>query len=307
MGGSRSRATVALMLYCAREGVDVFMRVLVAAAILAFSAQCFAQERPTAPQADLSKAIRDAKMVEPFKVFDNLYYVGMDWVSAWLIPTSDGLILIDTLYGEFTAPMLANIRKLGFDTTQIKSCIVTHGHFDHAAGLKVVTDAAPGVRIGMAEADWDMYLNHKAGGKYDSVAKDIVIQGGSTTLGDTRLGLYSTPGHTLGVTSIEFTVRDGAKSYKAFVVGGAGLNFAGIQQSEMFVSSMERIKALPGIEVSVPNHPAMGTVFERAELLKARKPGEPHPFVDSAAFYKWIDQLLYDGNRKLRVERDRAK
>jgi metallo-beta-lactamase class B len=259
-----------------------------------FALQTAAQERPTAPQADLSKAIRDAKMVEPFKVFDNLYYVGMDWVSAWLIPTSEGLILIDALYGEFTEPMIANIRKLGFDPAKIRYCFATHGHFDHAAGLKQVKDVAQDMRIGMIEADWDMYINHKGGGKYDVAPQDRVMKDGdTTTLGDTTLRFYATPGHTLGVPSIAFTVLDGGAPHSAFVLGGAGLNFAGVPQSEMFVSSMERVKALPGIEVNVPNHPAMGTVFEREEKLKARKPGEPHPFVDSAAFYKWIDQLSY--------------
>ena len=67
-----------------------------------------------------------------------MYYVGMDWVSAWLISTSDGLILIDALYGEFTPAMIENIRRLGFDPASIKYCFATHGHFDHAAGLKQV-------------------------------------------------------------------------------------------------------------------------------------------------------------------------
>src|SRR5262245_15803251 len=67
--------------------VRVMRKVLIATTMVLSALPGFAQERPTAPQADLSKAVRDAKMVEPFKVFDNLYYVGMDWVSAWLIPT----------------------------------------------------------------------------------------------------------------------------------------------------------------------------------------------------------------------------
>jgi glyoxylase-like metal-dependent hydrolase (beta-lactamase superfamily II) len=87
-----------------------------------------AQERPSAPQADLSKAVRGAAMVEPFKVFDNVYYVGMDWVSAWLVTTDNGPVLIDSLYGEFAAPMIENIRRLGFDPAQIKLCVATHGH-----------------------------------------------------------------------------------------------------------------------------------------------------------------------------------
>jgi metallo-beta-lactamase class B len=39
--------------------------------------------------------------VEPWKPFDNVDYVGVCWVSAWLVHTDDGVVMIDTLYGPF--------------------------------------------------------------------------------------------------------------------------------------------------------------------------------------------------------------
>jgi hypothetical protein len=38
---------------------------------------------------------RAQTIAEPFKMFDNIYYVGLQTVSVFLIPTSDGLMLID--------------------------------------------------------------------------------------------------------------------------------------------------------------------------------------------------------------------
>ena len=73
--------------------------------------------------------------IEPYKAFDNVYYVGICWVSAWLITSPNGHVLIDTLYGPYTSQMLGNIRALGFDPKDIKLVVVTHGHFDHAGGL----------------------------------------------------------------------------------------------------------------------------------------------------------------------------
>src|SRR5687768_14517247 len=35
---------------------------------------------------------------EPAKIFDNLYFVGGRVHSAWVLTTSDGIILIDTIY-----------------------------------------------------------------------------------------------------------------------------------------------------------------------------------------------------------------
>jgi len=65
--------------------------------------------------------------------FDNLYFVGADWVSAWAIKTSDGIILIDALniQAEAAALIEGGMRKLGLDPAQIKYVIVTHGHGDH--------------------------------------------------------------------------------------------------------------------------------------------------------------------------------
>ena len=37
---------------------------------------------------------------EPFKVFDNLYFVGIKYVASWVLVTSDGLILIDSLFSD---------------------------------------------------------------------------------------------------------------------------------------------------------------------------------------------------------------
>ena len=44
----------------------------------------------------------DLQRVEPFQVFDNLYYVGARWVSSWLLESDQGLILFDSLSGDLT-------------------------------------------------------------------------------------------------------------------------------------------------------------------------------------------------------------
>jgi metallo-beta-lactamase class B len=74
------------------------------------------------------------KTVPPFKIFDNLYYVGIDWVSAYIVKTDDGLILIDALYRDYPAHILKSVKELGFDPKQIKYILCTHGHYDHREG-----------------------------------------------------------------------------------------------------------------------------------------------------------------------------
>jgi hypothetical protein len=49
---------------------------------------------------DLGRFLQTAALqkVEPYKAFDNVYYVGICWVSAWLVTSPSGHVLIDTLY-----------------------------------------------------------------------------------------------------------------------------------------------------------------------------------------------------------------
>ena len=49
--------------------------------------------------------------IEPFKVFDNLYYVGPGYVSVWLLTTADGNILFDSAHEPYVDYVINNIRK----------------------------------------------------------------------------------------------------------------------------------------------------------------------------------------------------
>jgi metallo-beta-lactamase class B len=72
---------------------------------------------------------------DPFPVFGNTYYVGSDGLSALLITGDAGHILLDGGLSQ-TAPLIdANIRALGFKTTDVKLIAVSHGHFDHGGGV----------------------------------------------------------------------------------------------------------------------------------------------------------------------------
>src|SRR5688572_33413166 len=83
--------------------------VLILALLLAVAAMQVigAQQAGPAPGESLSQSYRGSQRdnvayqkVPPIKVFDNLYYVGPGEVSVWLIPTTDGLIVIDSEIGR---------------------------------------------------------------------------------------------------------------------------------------------------------------------------------------------------------------
>jgi metallo-beta-lactamase class B len=249
-----------------------------------------------APGETLSQSYRvsQSKNVEyqkipPIKVFDNLYYVGPGFVSVWLIPTTDGLILVDTAQEPYVDFVIDNIRKAGFDPKNIKYILITHGHLDHFGGASKI-QAVSGARVAALDEDWKMIEEGK-GARRDMVIKE----GDVVTLGKTSLNVYKMPGHTPGSASFAFTVYDNGTPHKALIFGGPGQR-NGVEGGTQFLSSIERLeREFADIEVPVHVHSWLTTypypgdaVFERAQKLARRKPGEPHPFVDNATWRQWL-------------------
>ncbi|MGE0288351.1 MAG: MBL fold metallo-hydrolase [Bradyrhizobium sp.] len=308
------------------------------AALTVLSAQASAQEQPlttkceSAPlmaafvafgetgrmPSNLAKFLGDAALnkVEPYKAFDNVYYVGICWVSAWLITSPNGHVLIDTLYGSYTSQMLSNIRALGFDPKDIKLVVVTHGHFDHAGGIgQIKSELAPGTRFAMTKEGWreaaEDSVSHPRF-RWQMIEPDIVLTDGQTvTGGDVVIQAFETPGHTMGTASFAFDARDGARVYRAFTVGGLGLNrIRGPEQVEAFIDSVKRIRTLTQdgprpVELHLTTHGFSTGLNEAKDRLKTRKPIDPHPLVDLPGFRKQLDDLQAGAEKRLVVERQK--
>jgi metallo-beta-lactamase class B len=230
--------------------------------------------------------------IAPFKVFDNLYYVGVGYVGSWLVTTNQGLILIDTLEGAYKEHPLEAIRKLGFDPANIKYVILTHYHLDHTAGAARIQEL-PGVRLAMGAADWDALAQAPNPNRERLPRRDIAVKDGDTvSVGSTTIKLHVMGGHTPATLGVDFTVYDGGKPFRAFMFGGAAPG-PGRQAAEQFLDSVNRIEQMQdGVQVRVVTHAWMDPDFwERVDRLMSRKPGEPHPFVAPDVFRAWIAEL----------------
>ena len=252
----------------------------------------FAQPEPRiSPNNDLTTMARD-----PFQVFDNLYFVGIGEVGSYVIETSDGLILIDTLWDNegYLDSHLGNIREVGLDPMDIEYVIILQGHRDHYGGartLQGVIDA----QFGIAEEDRNMMVDDF--GEWAPRIDFVIEEGDSLTLGDTTLNFELTPGHTPGTTSIRFSVFDNGTEHLAYFHGGPALRTKDPEAGQIFIDDLRRIREIPGIEVQIANHfdiHASGApdLFGRAELLANRQPGDPHPWVDPEHFQRWLTELI---------------
>lgn len=223
----------------------------------------------------------------PGQAFDNLYYVGAAWVSAWVLKTSEGLILIDALNNNREAADLieGGMRRLGLDPAQIRYVVVTHGHGDHYGGAQMLADRYK-ARVVASEIDWKMM---ETGLEFDSKLwdrpprRDVSVKDGDTlTLGDSTIRFVITPGHTLGTISPVFEVRSGGRKHTAMIWGGTSFNFGrDMLRLDGYIAATERMRKIAaemGIDVPLSNHPGYdGTVAK----LKAREaaPNGPNPFV----------------------------
>ncbi len=172
------------------------------------------------------------------------------------------------------------LRTLGLNPADIKYVIVSHGHGDHAAGAKHIQEKY-GARVIMSAADYDLLdrQNPSWKPKRDMVATD----GQRLTLGDTMVTLYLTPGHTEGTISTLFPVRDGGRQHVAATWGGTLFNFGPIRARLLaYAQSAERFRdivAKANADVILSNHTVYDGTKTKLPALKARTPGEPHPYV----------------------------
>lgn len=250
------------------------------------------------PRNDLSLMAR-----EPFQVFDNLYFVGIGEVASYVIETSEGLILIDTMWDNdgYLDYHLGNIRKVGLDPADIEYVLILQGHRDHFGGarnLQGVIDA----RFGTAAEDQKMMIEQF--GEYAPRIDFIIEHGNMLTLGDTTVHLEVTPGHTPGTTSLRFPVYDRGTEYQAYFHGGPGVRSDDPAVIRRFIADLERIKQIPDIDVQIAGHfdawlSGTGDLFDRAEQLAKRRPGEPHPWVRPAEFQGFLDERIAITRKRL--------
>ena len=224
----------------------------------------------------------------PGQAFDNLYFVGAAWVSAWALKTSEGIILIDALNNQAEAATLIEegLRRLGLDPAQIKVIIVTHGHGDHYGGVPYLVDKVK-ARVVMGDRDWTMTetrLDFESSLWPPPPRRDLsVTDGEKVVLGDTTVTIHVTPGHTVGTVSPTFEVRDATGVHRVLLWGGTSFNFGRkLDRLDAYIDSTERtadLVAREKIDVLISNHAGYDGAIEKLERRRTSGPGAPNPFV----------------------------
>jgi metallo-beta-lactamase class B len=213
----------------------------------------------------------------PHKIIGNIYYVGLNTISSFLIVTPQGDILIDSTYERNVPTIEKSVEKLGFKFSDIKILLGNHAHPDHQEGDAMVKQLTGAQVIVMAE-DVPQLRNLKPEGKEHPIDK-IIHDGDTVTLGGTTLTAHLTPGHTRGCTTWTTTAQDGGKTYN--VMFGCSLRAPAMVTPAIaaeLTGSFKTVRALP-CDVPLGDHPAQ---FDLNEKYTRMKEGGPNPFIDPA-------------------------
>lgn len=252
--------------------------------------------------------------VEPWKPFDNVDYIGICWVSAWLIHTDEGSVLIDTSYGPFQKQIVENIKATGTDLADIKYVLMTHGHFDHVGGAVALKPLLPNAQFVMTQKGWEEAVESSAKSQdgpraWNMIDPEMVVaDGDEITVGNNTFSVVETPGHTWGTASYMYDVQDGDDTYRAITIGGLGLNaIEGPSQVEAYINSVDRIRALveaedQPIKVHLTTHGFSAGMDENRKKLAERNAGEPNVFVDPQALLAQVAGLRERAVKRLEIE-----
>jgi metallo-beta-lactamase class B len=166
--------------------------------------------------------------IAPFRIADNLYYVGSRDLASYLIVTPAGDILINSNLVTSPPLIVQSIAQLGFHIADVKILLISHAHYDHAGGSKqllshaqymVMDDDAPVVESGGAK---DFAYPHE---RYPPARVDRVLHDGDqVTLGDVVLTAHKTPGHTKGCTTWTMRATSGGQPRDVVIVGSWNVN-----------------------------------------------------------------------------------
>lgn len=256
---------------------------------------------------------------EPFRLFGNTYYVGVRGLSALLIASSDGLILLDGGLPQSAAPIDASIRKLGFRTEDIRLIVNSHAHFDHAGGIAALQRAsgatvaaspsgADALRRGMPAEDDPQ---HDFGDGFPAVPDVRVVEDGETLdVGDQAITVHFTPGHTPGGTSWTWRSCEGERCLDMVyadsltAVSAPGFRFTGDDTRPSIVTSFREsiatVASLP-CDILVSTHPEFSNLFEKLERRESG--GDPEALVDRGACRDYAAGATKTLDRRIEEER----
>jgi metallo-beta-lactamase class B len=250
----------------------------------------------------------------PFRIAQDLYYVGSRGLASYLVTTSQGHILINSNL-EASVPMIrASIEQLGFKFNDVKILLISHAHWDHNAGSALV-QRLTGAQYMVMEGDVEVVrsggrTDFQYGGSqdYPPARVDRVLRDGDEVrLGGAVLVARLTPGHTRGCTTWTMKIHEGDRDRNVVIIGSPNVN-AGYKLvgntaypriADDFGKTFQVLKSLP-VDYFLGAH---GSYYNLEAKYARLAQGGASPFIDPEGYRAYVE----DRERAFRAELARQK
>lgn len=250
----------------------------------------------------------------PFRIYGNTWYVGTQGLSAILITSPQGHVLIDGTLPQNAGRVEANIRALGFDLHDVRVILNSHAHADHAGAIAQLSrdsgaqvqarvSAAKALRAGGLDPDDPQYgesPRYPAPGAIGTLDDEAVVRVGALVL-----TAHATPGHTPGGTSWTWRSCEGAHCWNvAYVDSLTAISRKGFRYSNepervrAFRTTLDTVAHLP-CDVLLTPHPEASRLMER---IARRDGGEPLALVDPHACQAYAEEARRNLDARLAEE-----
>ncbi|MGY1459638.1 MULTISPECIES: subclass B3 metallo-beta-lactamase [unclassified Luteimonas] len=155
--------------------------------------------------------------IAPVKIADNTWHIGTANLSALLVKTTDGAVLIDGGMPQAADMLLQHMADLGVAPADLKLILLSQAHADHVGplaelrrrtGARVAANAESAVLLARGGSD-DIHFGDAI--VYPPVQVDrLLLDGEVVELGGMRFTVHFMPGHTPGSMAWTWTDREGA-------------------------------------------------------------------------------------------------
>lgn len=250
----------------------------------------------------------------PRRIYGNTWFVGTCGISALLVTSDQGHLLIDGATSKGGAQILANIRTLGFKPEDVRAIVFSHEHYDHAGGLAALQAAtgapvlarAPAIEVlkrGTADRSDPQFLVSEpfpGVGRVQEITDDEVIKVGPLTL-----QAVPTPGHTLGSTSWTWqSCQDGVCRQMVYADSLTAISDDVYRYSdeaahpgvlEGFRQTLSRVSALK-CDILLTPHPTASGMWSRIG------PQASEPLVDASACRSYAQKATERLDKRLADE-----
>lgn len=256
----------------------------------------------------------------PFNIHGNTYYVGTAGLSAVLVTSPQGHVLLDGALPQSAPLIQKNIEALGFRMKDVKLILNSHAHFDHAGGLAALQRAS-GATVAHSPHGAQVLRDGTPGTddpQYDpndrftipKVAQVKEVKDGETlAVGPLRFTVHHTPGHTPGGTTWTWQSCEGANCLNMVYadsltpVSTDGFYYSGgatyPDRSASFRATIAKVAGLK-CDIVIAAHPSATDAFGKA----AARTAQSNPFIDPEGCRKLAAGASRNVDVRLQKERD---